>query len=114
MPKADILRCGKKAAIQSPRRRSEFRAILVLLLLTVLGGTIFYATEEGWDWIDAAIRERHYAGHAERSQICSSFHARKNWVAAAATFAASRRVTCVLMDASAMLGSCSMWSQEPI
>jgi hypothetical protein len=32
----------------------EFRAILVLLLLAVLGGTIFYATEEGWDWIDAA------------------------------------------------------------
>jgi len=33
---------------------SEFRAILVLLLLAILGGTIFYATEEGWDWIDAA------------------------------------------------------------
>jgi len=32
----------------------EFRAILVLLLLAVLGGTIFYATEEGWDLIDAA------------------------------------------------------------
>jgi len=32
----------------------EFRAILVLLLLAVLGGTIFYATEEGWGWIDAA------------------------------------------------------------
>ena len=32
----------------------EFRAILVLLLLAILGGTIFYATEEGWDWIDAA------------------------------------------------------------
>jgi hypothetical protein len=33
---------------------SEFRAILVLLLVAVLGGTIFYASEEGWDWIDAA------------------------------------------------------------
>jgi lysylphosphatidylglycerol synthetase-like protein (DUF2156 family) len=33
---------------------SEFRAILVLLLLAILGGTIFYATEEGWNWIDAA------------------------------------------------------------
>jgi len=32
----------------------EFRAILVLLLLAVLGGTVFYATEEGWGWIDAA------------------------------------------------------------
>jgi len=32
----------------------EFRAILVLLLLAVVGGTVFYATEEGWDWIDAA------------------------------------------------------------
>ena len=32
----------------------EFRAILVLLLLAILGGTIFYATAEGWDWIDAA------------------------------------------------------------
>lgn len=32
----------------------EFRAILVLLLLAVLGGTIFYVTEEGWGWIDAA------------------------------------------------------------
>jgi hypothetical protein len=32
----------------------EFRAILVLLLLAILGGTVFYATKEGWDWIDAA------------------------------------------------------------
>ena len=32
----------------------EFRAILVLLVLAILGGTVFYATEEGWDWIDAA------------------------------------------------------------
>lgn len=25
-----------------------------LLLLAILGGTVFYATEEGWGWIDAA------------------------------------------------------------
>ena len=35
-------------------RDAEFRAILVLLLLAILGATVFYATEEGWDWIDAA------------------------------------------------------------
>jgi hypothetical protein len=29
----------------------EFRAILVLLLLEILGGTVFYATEEGWGWL---------------------------------------------------------------
>ena len=35
-------------------RDAEFRAILLLLLLAIIGATVFYATEEGWDWIDAA------------------------------------------------------------
>jgi hypothetical protein len=34
-------------------RDPEFRALLVLLLLVLLGGTLFYATHEGWAWIDA-------------------------------------------------------------
>lgn len=34
-------------------RDPEFRAILILLSLTILGGTIFYRIEEGWEWIDA-------------------------------------------------------------
>lgn len=34
-------------------RDEEFRSLLFLLVLTVAGGTIFYATTEGWQWIDA-------------------------------------------------------------
>lgn len=41
---------GLRRGLKDP----EFRAILVLLLVAILGGTIFCGTEEGWDWIDAA------------------------------------------------------------
>lgn len=34
-------------------RDPEFRSILVLLMLVLAGGTLFYATHEGWPWIDA-------------------------------------------------------------
>ncbi len=33
---------------------AEFRAIALLLALTVFGGTLFYHGAEGWSWIDSA------------------------------------------------------------
>ena len=35
-------------------RDPEFRSILFLLLLAVVGGTLFYRSAEGWSWVDAA------------------------------------------------------------
>lgn len=40
-------------ALAKGLRDPEFRSILVLLLLVLLGGTLFFATHEGWAWIDA-------------------------------------------------------------
>jgi len=34
-------------------RDPEFRSMLVLLLLVLAGGSLFFATHEGWPWIDA-------------------------------------------------------------
>ena len=34
----------------------DFRALLLVLLLTILGGTLFYHEVEGWGWLDAAYR----------------------------------------------------------
>jgi hypothetical protein len=42
-------------------RDPEFRNILVLLLILIASGTVFYSTVEGWNWFDAlfvaAIRD---------------------------------------------------------
>jgi voltage-gated potassium channel Kch len=35
------------------RRDPEFRSLLFLVLITLLGGTIFYTLEEGWSVVDA-------------------------------------------------------------
>ena len=34
-------------------RDPEFRNILVLLLILIASGTVFYSTVEGWNWFDA-------------------------------------------------------------
>src|SRR5215204_6431471 len=35
------------------RRDPQFRSLVVLVLVTLLGGTIFYSTVEGWSVVDA-------------------------------------------------------------
>jgi voltage-gated potassium channel Kch len=35
------------------RRDPQFRSLVVLVLVTLLGGTIFYSTVEGWGVVDA-------------------------------------------------------------
>ena len=35
------------------KRDPEFRSLLFLVLVTLLGGTIFYSLEEGWSVVDA-------------------------------------------------------------
>jgi voltage-gated potassium channel Kch len=35
------------------RRDPEFRSLLFLVLITLLGGTVFYTLEEGWSVVDA-------------------------------------------------------------
>jgi hypothetical protein len=35
------------------RRDPEFRSLVFLVLVTLLGGTIFYSTVEGWSVVDA-------------------------------------------------------------
>jgi len=35
------------------RRDPEFRSLVVLVLVTLLGGMIFYSLEEGWSVVDA-------------------------------------------------------------
>jgi voltage-gated potassium channel len=34
-------------------RDPEFRSIMILLCLLLLSGTIFYASIEGWSWLDS-------------------------------------------------------------
>ena len=38
------------------RRDPEFRSLTFLVLVTLLGGTIFYSLEEGWSVVDATQR----------------------------------------------------------
>lgn len=40
-------------ALAKGLRDPEFRSLLLLLLLVLAGGTVFFATHEGWPWIDA-------------------------------------------------------------
>jgi hypothetical protein len=35
------------------KRDPQFRSLVVLVLVTLLGGTIFYSLEEGWSVVDA-------------------------------------------------------------
>jgi voltage-gated potassium channel len=35
------------------RRDPQFRSLVFLVLITLLGGTIFYSTVEGWSIVDA-------------------------------------------------------------
>jgi voltage-gated potassium channel len=35
------------------RRDPQFRSLLILAVLTLLGGTIFYSLQEGWGVVDA-------------------------------------------------------------
>lgn len=32
----------------------DFRALLLVLLVVVLGGTLFFHAQEGWSWVDSA------------------------------------------------------------
>lgn len=40
-------------AIRDGLRDPEFRALFVVLVITLVSGTIFYSTVEGWDVIDS-------------------------------------------------------------
>ena len=42
-----------KAIVGAWRRDPQFRTLLVLVLFTLLSGTIFYSLEEGWTIVDA-------------------------------------------------------------
>jgi hypothetical protein len=35
------------------RRDPQFRSLVVLVIVTLLGGTVFYSLEEGWSVVDA-------------------------------------------------------------
>ena len=35
------------------RREPQFRSLVVLVIVTLLGGTVFYSLEEGWSVVDA-------------------------------------------------------------
>jgi hypothetical protein len=42
-----------RGIISAWRRDPQFRSLVVLVLVTLLGGTIFYGLEEGWSVVDA-------------------------------------------------------------
>jgi len=42
-----------KAIVGAWKRDPQFRTLLVLVLFTLLSGTIFYSLEEGWTIVDA-------------------------------------------------------------
>jgi Ion channel len=35
------------------RREPQFRSLVFLVVVTLLGGTVFYSLEEGWSTVDA-------------------------------------------------------------
>ncbi|PID62517.1 MAG: transporter [Gammaproteobacteria bacterium] len=41
-------------AVYRSWREPAFRSTLILAVLILLSGTVFYRTAEGWSWIDAA------------------------------------------------------------
>ncbi len=46
------LRFGR-AVSSAWKRDPQFRSLTILVLITLLGGTIFYSLEEGWSVVDA-------------------------------------------------------------
>jgi voltage-gated potassium channel len=42
-----------RGAASAWRRDPQFRSLVFLVLITLLGGTIFYSLEEGWSVVDA-------------------------------------------------------------
>ena len=55
-------------ALRRGFRDSEFRALLILVLLLLTSGTIFYSSTEGWGWLDAlyfSVATLSIVGHGE-------------------------------------------------
>ena len=47
-----VLRLARSVA-SAWRRDSQFRSLTFLVVITLLGGTVFYSTVEGWSIVDA-------------------------------------------------------------
>jgi hypothetical protein len=47
-----LLRLARSIA-SAWRRDPQFRSLVFLVIITLLGGTIFYSTVEGWSMVDA-------------------------------------------------------------
>ena len=42
-----------RSVVSACRREPQFRSLVFLVVITLLGGTIFYSTVEGWTIVDA-------------------------------------------------------------